>query len=127
MDRARVTIAASTTVLVSLLVWFVFAYSQYLTSEGVYKGVIRFGFETSTFTLCGDETWWVASSDDQRLYTGYRAIAESSHAPVYVEVKATISEKGSYGHMGAFPREMHVYDLVKMSAEFPEECRFVSR
>lgn len=122
MVSARIIIGSASVLLLGIITWFMFSYFQFVSTDGVYKGTVSFGFETSGFTLCQGGQWWVSTSDDPHLYTGYRALAQSPREPVYVELKGTVSQQGSFGHMSAYPRELHVYEVVKMSTEAPKEC-----
>lgn len=88
-------------------------------AEGTYEGVYVSGFETSSFTPCGetDVHWWVHPSDD--LVARYNAIrgeqAGRGLGPhVRLVLEGDLSPEGEYGHLGASPRALTVTRVMAM-------------
>jgi hypothetical protein len=73
--------------------------------EREFAGVYELGFERQTFRPCGlRETWWVgiAPAELQREY-GTRA---------FVRVRGTVGERGGYGHLARYPRQIIINEVV---------------
>ncbi|MCC7077191.1 MAG: hypothetical protein IT198_08710 [Acidimicrobiia bacterium] len=87
-------------------------------AEGdVYTGHYSTGFEVSAFVECGsDEQWWVVGSAE--LTEEVEAAADSPpYEPVYLRVRGTLSEPGTYGHLGAYQRQLTVTEVLDVSVE----------
>jgi hypothetical protein len=97
--------------------------SPFHHAERVYTGVYAEGMETMTFRAEGrDETWSVASGGG--VYTLQNA-APRVHAAergprepfsVRATVRGVVSAPGRYGHLGLFPREITITDVVEVHA-----------
>jgi hypothetical protein len=75
-----------------------------------FEGVYELGFERHTFRPCGSrETWWVgiAPAELQRGL-GTRA---------FMRVRGTVGERGGYGHLARYPRQIIITEVVSTSGE----------
>jgi hypothetical protein len=71
-----------------------------------FAGYYAWGFETDSFTLCGNnESWWLAA-DKAGLGERYRALGVNDYQPVYVVIEGSVGPEGAFGHMGAYRREL---------------------
>ena len=89
------------------------------------QGYVFFGFETSAFQPCGDaEQWWLAGDADVmgELGQAFASVRETLGARLYVEVRGVLSREGSYGHMGAYPREFHVTEVLTARPSREGDC-----
>jgi hypothetical protein len=85
-----------------------------------YHGHYTFRREVSAFKPCDlDERWWV---DD-----GSGALREHLTAPDgsvggerYVEVEGIVSERGSFGHLSAYDRQLEIQKVLLV--EFPRKA-----
>jgi hypothetical protein len=70
------------------------------------------GFEVDSFRPCGlDERWWVNHETDALI----RAVTHpdgSVGGEAYVELQGEVGERGSYGHLGAYERELTVRKVI---------------
>lgn len=81
----------------------------------VYAGHYSTGFEVSAFTECGSgEAWWVRGTADLQVQAK-AANDGAAYEPVFVRVRGTLSEPGTYGHLGAYPRELTVTEVIEVS------------
>ena len=94
-----------------------------VADEDVVKGTYVSAFERSDFMPCkGDEHWWLSGNVFAKIET---FIAEhhlrkpkanwEANRPVYIEVKGLISEKGRWGHLGMYQREIHANELLAIN------------
>lgn len=73
---------------------------------GELAGVYELGFERQTFRPCGSaETWWVGSAP--------ASLQRGLGTRAYVRVKGTVGASGSFGHMGRYPRQLQITDVVE--------------
>lgn len=87
----------------------------------LYEGFYTWGFEANGFQPCGStETWWVTEGD---LHTRYEALGVGEYEPVYVELAGEVGPAGSYGHMGAHPREIAVKEVLEIRPARDGDCR----
>ncbi|HET7229524.1 MAG TPA: hypothetical protein VFJ16_05945 [Longimicrobium sp.] len=88
-----------------------------------YSGHYTVRWEEQSFTPCGGrEKWWV--SDPGPLMARYREVMrESDYGSVYVTVRAEVTDRGMYGHLGMFPRAMAVREVVNARAAGENDCR----
>lgn len=95
----------------------------------LYSGHFSYGFETSSFVPCeGGEQWWVSggAAYSQFISDYSNAVAKDykyKYEPAYAEVIGTITSKGSYGHLGAYDRELQVNQVVTVRAPSADDCR----
>ena len=90
----------------------------------VLVGVFETGFEHSAFypdVECATSTpyWvsWVPELDfAQRIIdeTGQHPFAEPFVPPFRVRVRGVVSEPGNYGHLGQYPREVVVHEVLSV-------------
>lgn len=73
---------------------------------GMYGGVYLWGFETSSFRVCGSNELWWASGELQPLVDVTPSPGTSG---VYAVISGEVSPPGSYGHLGEYPRGRKVY------------------
>ena len=87
--------------------------------DNSYHGHYTYGFEVSSFMPCGSsERWWVsAETRGLRTQLGERA------GTVYAEVRGEISKRGSYGHLGAYSRELTVLEVVTTRLPGDKDCQ----
>jgi len=79
-----------------------------------HRGLVSFGFEVEGFSPCGSaESWWVTGVPVELRQT-YQAAVGFNYVPVYVVVEGTLGEPGSYGHLGAYQREIRITRLVEI-------------
>jgi hypothetical protein len=89
------------------------------------RGHIVLGFETSSFQPCGDaERWWLSGDMDvmHSITLADRALDPSSQARLYAELRGVLSREGSFGHLGGYPREFHVTEVVEARPESAQDC-----
>ena len=80
-------------------------------------GHYRFGFEVEAFRPCGQSRdWWVARSDELRARAG------DAPPPVFAVVRARVSPEGQYGHLGAYPRQVDVVEVVEVRPSAEGDC-----
>lgn len=82
----------------------------------VFQGHYTKRFEIDSFRPCGqDEDWWVKHETDALI----RAVTNANGmvgGELYVEVEGTVSDRGSYGHLGAYDREIRVSKVLRTEA-----------
>ncbi len=89
------------------------------------RGHVVLGFETSSFQPCGDaEQWWLSGDTDVmgELGNAFADLGGTAGARLLVEVRGVLSREGSYGHLGAYPREFHVTEVVEVGPEVDGDC-----
>ncbi len=89
------------------------------------QGHVVLGFETSSFQPCGDaEQWWLSGDTDVmgELGKAFTDLGGTAEARLFVEVRGVLSREGSYGHLGAYPREFHVTEVVEARLGQPADC-----
>lgn len=77
-------------------------------------GVYELGFERQTFRACGaGETWWVG--------TAPASLQRGLGTRAYVRVKGTVGPRGAFGHLGKYPRQIVIREVVSVTpgAECP--------
>jgi hypothetical protein len=68
-------------------------------------GVYELGFERQTFRPCGSgETWWVSTAP-ATLHRGLGTRA-------FVRVRATVGPRGAFGHLGKYPRQIAIREVI---------------
>ena len=79
------------------------------------------GFEVDAFRPCGSEaTWWVTEGDGLRRR--YRALASKPYEEVYVELTGRAGPVGTFGHMGAYERELQVEEVLTIRPATDRDC-----
>lgn len=103
----------------------------------VLEGYYASGFEQSRFTPCASvynqESWWLSADSasweqlhdsthrvgkQERAHTGFRA---------FVRVRATITSKGQYGHLGGYDRKIYVHEVLEAEPAQSGQCNFAAR
>jgi len=88
-------------------------------SSGVFRGRYKRDFEVSSFTPCdSSERWWVSGE-----VLPLRAPLGEKTGTVYAEVRGDLSSKGSYGHLGAYSRELVVREVVTTRLPSDKDCQ----
>ena len=88
------------------------------------------GFERSDFYPCesaGGKAWWfsaggnyeVLNADARKMSGGPTGHDDKR---VFVAAKACISEEGSFGHLGSYPRMVEVLELIEHHPELADDC-----
>ena len=97
------------------------------TQSGEFEGYYASGFEVSSFVPCGiaenpsyGNGYWLTGNTE--FYNQYAALIQSTgfdqstgYLSVYVRFKGELSPQGTYGHLGAYEREVIVTELLEMS------------
>lgn len=80
-------------------------------------------WEEQSFTPCGgSERWWV--SDPGPLMARWRELVpDGQWGTVFVTVRAEVTDRGMYGHMGMFPRAVAIREVVRARAMGLDDCR----
>ena len=100
----------------------------------VYRGIYTYAFETSSFRPCGsNERWWVSPSREVVRDLRARVPLESNNNrsrarrySVYVEWRGEVSERGRYGHLGAYVRLLRPTEVLDARVERPADCHAAS-
>jgi hypothetical protein len=89
----------------------------------VVAGAFAWGFEVSAFAPCGlDEEWWVGTPE--AMLEAYRRTARHEYEYVFVRVRGMKSERGAWGHLGVYDRELNGVELLEMRPLAPDDpCR----
>lgn len=88
----------------------------------VYEGFYTYGFETNSFSPCGeDERWWVKSGDTN-LIERYLELTGNNPAIVYARLEGKPSEEGKYGHMDGYDREFEVEEIIELRLGSGDDC-----
>jgi hypothetical protein len=79
-------------------------------------------WEEQSFQPCGSsEKWWV--SDAGPLMARYRELVKGDYGTVFVTVRAEVTDRGQFGHLGMFPRATAVREVVRASPAGEGDCR----
>jgi len=88
------------------------AHTPQWPSSGVYRGTYLLGDERSDFTPEGTrERWWL--SGDTEAITSRMGVLGN---PVFVSVEGQLSQRGKFGHLGAYRRELRVTRVIEVLA-----------
>ena len=109
----------------NLVLYFCIMFVSFgLHAQETYKGLYVSAFERSDYMPCNsDEHWWLQGSvystiekfiKDNSLRSGDGDW--NPNVPVYIEVVGSKSNKGKWGHMGAYQYELNATDLIEISA-----------
>jgi hypothetical protein len=86
------------------------------------RGHYTVRWEEQSFTPCGGgERWWV--SDPGPLMQRYRELVQGEYGTVYVRVRAEVSGRGMFGHLGMYPRAIAVREVVSARQAGQDDCR----
>jgi hypothetical protein len=112
--------------------WGLFAIRGSTVTSGEFRGYYTAGFEVSSFVACEEagaggpgygEGWWLSSEPESGFYETYDEISSQVSPPaggyvtVFTVFRGRLSPPGSYGHLGAYSREVTVVELEEMSLE----------
>ena len=79
-------------------------------------------WEEQSFQPCGSrEKWWV--SDPGPLLPRYRELVKGDYGTVFVTIRADVTGRGSFGHLGMFPRAAAVREVVHAAPAAEGDCR----
>jgi len=80
-------------------------------------------WEEQSFTACGGrERWWV--SDAGPLMARYRELVkDGEYGTVFVTVRAEVTDRGMFGHMGMYPRAVAIREVVQAREPGQDDCR----
>jgi hypothetical protein len=86
--------------------------------EGTFSGTVLFGFEQSAFEPCdSDETWWIdGGTEAGTLSEQYFQLQQQGPTPVFARVEGETTGRGTYGHVGAYDRDLRVDAVVDVRA-----------
>jgi hypothetical protein len=78
-------------------------------------------WEEQSFQPCGSrEKWWV--SDPGPLLPRYRELVKGDYGTVFVTVRAEVTGRGMFGHLGMFPRAAAIREVVSARAATGDDC-----
>lgn len=84
-------------------------------------GIYRHGWEVQSFRPCGSlEKWWVGDAADLRPRAERAGF--DPDGPLLIEVRASLSERGRFGHMGAYSRQIGVQEVVRVQQASGDRC-----
>jgi hypothetical protein len=89
------------------------------------RGRVTFGFEESGFRPCNtDEQWWIVGSDDTIIEFQERwgELGLDWYQHAYAEIRGSRSDRGEYGHLGAYQREIDVREILEVRLLEEGEC-----
>ncbi|HEX5726588.1 MAG TPA: hypothetical protein VFX98_14025 [Longimicrobiaceae bacterium] len=88
-----------------------------------YAGHYTVSWEVVSFRPCGSsEAWWVADAGE--LGSRYRAVLGGSEfGTVYARVRAEVSGRGRFGHMGQYTRLLSVKEVLEVRERGDGDCR----
>ena len=89
------------------------------TSLTSFAGIYRTGFEQSDFQPCGRQTvWWLKNPGI--LFQTYPGLRSSKH--LYIRFRGRRSPVGRYGHLGSYPVEVEIVELLSATQTIPADC-----
>ncbi len=85
------------------------------------RGIYRQGWEVQSFRPCGSrEDWWVADGADLRPRAERAGL--DPDGPLLVEVRASVSPPGRFGHLGGYSRQIGVEEVLRVEAARAGRC-----
>ncbi len=92
--------------------------------EGDFRGIYAWGWEASGFRGClASEYWWMTGElgpISNALFPGEPRPMEGA---AFVHVRGTRSARGQYGHLGSYPHELVVEEVLDASSDTVGRCR----
>ena len=86
------------------------------------RGHYTVRWEEQSFTPCGQrERWWV--SDPGPLMERYREVVKGEYGTVYVRMRAEVTGRGLFGHLGMYPRAVAIRQVVLAREAGSDDCR----
>lgn len=93
--------------------------------EGTFSGVYRSGFEASLFVPKGTkEMWWL--NGDVPCEEAPSSIRAAGPL-LFVEVRARLSDTGSFGHLGRYVREITPSEYLVCRKATPDEWKYLTK
>jgi hypothetical protein len=98
-------------------------------TEVTLDGYYRSSFEISSFVPCGCDLepehgagYWLTPTAGSGLSETYSPLRDTSDPfnpglTVYVRFEGSYSKRGTFGHMGAYPREVTVDRLIELKPD----------
>lgn len=84
---------------------------------------VAFGFEEAAIRPCNsDEQWWIVGDKGSELQNRWYELHLQWYQHGYAEVRGERSEKGQYGHVGAYDREFDVTEVIEVRQLEEGEC-----
>ena len=99
---------------------------QAVDDKDIYEGTVALGFEVSSFRPCGlDESWWIEGSEESAVNISeqYAGITQKPYEEVFARLRGLISEKGIYGHLGAYQRSFYVTEVIIVRSKQSGDCK----
>lgn len=85
------------------------------------RGIYRHGWEVQSFRPCGSrEDWWVGNEADLRPRAERAGL--NPDGPLLVEVRASVSPPGRFGHLGGYSRQIGVEEVLRVEAARAGHC-----
>ena len=79
-------------------------------------------WEEQSFTPCGgSERWWV--SDPGPMMVRWRELVKGDYGTAFVTVRAEVTDRGMFGHLGMFPRAIAIREVVRAREAGQDDCR----
>jgi hypothetical protein len=92
--------------------------------RGTFRGTFVSAFEVSAFRQCGSSTSWWLTDHSHSVHSQLPPAGPPDFATRgYLKVRGLRSSKGSYGHLGAYPYEISVTEVLEASADTTGKCR----
>jgi hypothetical protein len=86
-----------------------------------FRGHYTVRWEEQSFTRCGSsERWWV--SDPGPLMARYRELVQGEYGTVYATVRADVTGRGMFGHMGMYPSAIAIREVVAAHEAGSSDC-----
>src|SRR5262245_15903691 len=86
-----------------------------------FYGFYRGGFEVSSFERSGSgDRWWVLTVTDWS--ERYARLGFREYEPAFVAVDGLLSPPGTYGHLGAYTRQLEVTRVAVIHVPTPGDC-----
>jgi len=88
---------------------------------GDFHGHFATGFEVSSFSPCGEnESWWTFGELDA-VYE-FLAPLRGHYQTAFVSLRGEVTEKGSYGPMGGYERQLRVTAVLQVRDPTTSDC-----
>ncbi len=86
-----------------------------------FSGIYQQGFEVEIFRPCGSPyAWWVVRGDE--LNARYRRVTQAPYDKVFVIVRGQVTERGSWGHLGKYIRQIAVDEVIRVDPKKRGRC-----
>ena len=93
--------------------------------DQIYCGEYVWGAEVHSFRPCGsDEAFWVSASSwvITPVREFYDSHTEVAYTPIYIEFRGHLLDEVVDGFAGSYSGLIRVCEVLKLSAEVPQEC-----